>query len=434
MLLHDAKLPPSWSWEPISKHYRITKRPREVSFKNFDRIPFVSMDAVPANGRETTKFELRTPANIASGTYFERGDVLLSKITPSFENGKQGLVTNIPGKFGIASTEIIPLQAINGDADNRFLFFYLLHHEVRSALASRMEGSTGRQRVPEHAVRELVIPFPPKPEQRKIALVLCKIQNSIEIEERIVAATRELKSSLMRRLFAEGLCNEPQNITDIGLVPQTWKIVRLELCCDVVNSSLSYTDFAMMPEAVSNGSVAAMAIKVSDMNLLGNETKIVCANLQKHVDAAVAVRKLIPADTIVFPKRGAAIATNKKRMTTQWTALDPNLIGVRAGADMDSNFLFYWFQKFDLRSITEPGPTPQLNKKNLTPLLLPCPPSLKEQRDIASILQTIDCKISVHERKRATLQELFRTLLHQLMTGQTRVADLDINVSAFQTP
>ena len=61
-------------------------------------------------------------------------------------------------------------------------------------------------------------------------------------------------------------------------------------------------------------------------------------------------------------------------------------------------------------------------------------PKPEEQQQIAWILDTIDRKISVHERKRATLQDLFKTLLHQLMTGQIRVHTLDIDVSEIQMP
>ena len=54
-------------------------------------------------------------------------------------------------------------------------------------------------------------------------------------------------------------------------------------------------------------------------------------------------------------------------------------------------------------------------------------PDPDEQDEIVSILQTIDRKIAVHERKRAALSDLFQTLLHQLMTAQIRVDKLDID-------
>ena len=161
MKLLDSQLPAGWKWQRISDRYRITKKPRDITLASFDAIPFVPMDAVPTNGREDVRFEMRAPTQIASGTYFEKGDVLLSKITPSFENGKQGLANNVPANFGVASTEIIPLQTQDAESNGRFLFYYLLHPEVRATLAAKMEGSTGRQRVPEYAVREFSVPTPP---------------------------------------------------------------------------------------------------------------------------------------------------------------------------------------------------------------------------------------------------------------------------------
>jgi type I restriction enzyme S subunit len=54
---------------------------------------------------------------------------------------------------------------------------------------------------------------------------------------------------------------------------------------------------------------------------------------------------------------------------------------------------------------------------------------LDEQRDIALALDCLDQKVGIHERTRNVLSELFDTLLHQLMAGEIRVADLDIDTS-----
>ena len=83
---------------------------------------------------------------------------------------------------------------------------------------------------------------------------------------------------------------------------------------------------------------------------------------------------------------------------------------------------------FDLRTITEPGPTPQLNKKNLIPLGIPVPPTLCEQQEIVTILDDIDRKIGIHRQKRTVLEDLFRALLHKLMTGLIRVGELDLSI------
>ena len=54
-------------------------------------------------------------------------------------------------------------------------------------------------------------------------------------------------------------------------------------------------------------------------------------------------------------------------------------------------------------------------------------PNLEEQREIVTILDAIDRKIDLHRRKRAVLDDLFKALLHKLMTGEIRVSELDLS-------
>jgi type I restriction enzyme S subunit len=270
------------------------------------------------------------------------------------------------------------------------------------------------------------IALPPLSEQRQIARVLGLVQRASEQQLRLTELTLELKKSLLKKLFTEGLRKEPQIETEIGPMPESWTATPLGECCSVLSGSMSYSDFLKTPANNSSDSVECMGVKVSDMNLPGNENNLVRANAQKKLPFALAEKKLVPSNAVVFPKRGAAIATNKKRLTTTWTVLDPNLIAVHPKSNVDSNFLFYWTQTFDLRMITDPGPTPQLNKKDLTPLLMPVPPDIREQREIARALTTIDMKIELHRRSQASLNALFRTLLHQLMAAEIRVFDLEL--------
>jgi type I restriction enzyme S subunit len=202
-------------------------------------------------------------------------------------------------------------------------------------------------------------------------------------------------------------------------LPASWKTSSLRMSCDIVTSSMSYKDFLRAEESTDGDAVPCMAVKVSDMNLPGNQTMFVTANAVKRLPAALAARKLVPPNSVVFPKRGAAIATNKKRLTTKWTALDPNLIALLPKDSVDAKFLFFWSQTFDLRSITDPGPTPQLNKKDLLPVQMLLPTSLSEQRWIAALLSALQRAIERQERLIALTVELKKALMHKLFIEGT---------------
>lgn len=127
--------------------YLFTKKPRDLKFDEYESIPFVPMDLVPIGKLSFGDFILKKPSEFSSGTYFETGDLLLAKITPSFENGKQGIIPELPHGFGVATTEVIPIKEIPQVSNIHFLAYFLLRDDIRSSLAGKMEGSTGRQRL-----------------------------------------------------------------------------------------------------------------------------------------------------------------------------------------------------------------------------------------------------------------------------------------------
>jgi len=319
------------------------------------------------------------------------------------------------------------LRPRSDDVDPRFYVYFL---QVAFTQLGIFEGVGNKTTIPNLSSNRLAaldVPHPPASVQSGIVKALSAIREASDVHEKAAAIADELKRAAASQLFARGLNGEAQKETEIGPVPESWRVGRLDAFADVISTRMSYSELESKCPSDTGDLVPVMGIKVSDMNRLGNEVELVHAALMERIDRAVAENRCAPAGTIIFPKRGAAIATNKKRIATTWTAFDPNIIGVRAGAELDQDFLFQWFLTFDLRTITEPGPTPQLNKKNLEPVIIPVPPTIEEQHQVASILGALDRKVDVHRRTRALLDELFRCLLHQLMTGELSVDELDLN-------
>ena len=171
-----------------------------------------------------------------------------------------------------------------------FLYYALLH--LTKEIESHAYGLAALVHVRKGDLEATRVPVPTGPEQRKIAGVLGVVQRAMEQQERGIALTAELKKALLHQLFTAGLRGEPQKQTAIGDMPESWNPTPLGTCCDILSGSLSYTDFLKTTESVEHEAVECMAVKVSDMNLTGNEARFLTANAVRRLPIAFATRKL----------------------------------------------------------------------------------------------------------------------------------------------
>ena len=113
-------------------------------------------------------------------------------------------------------------------------------------------------------------------------------------------------------------------------------------------------------------------------------------NSRAYLSKSKALKKVIPPGAVIFPKRGGAIATNKKRMLGRPAMIDPNLMALVAKPErVRSEYLYYWTQTIDLADISNGGVIPQLNRKDLAPLEIPVP-SLNEQELVIGELEQVE--------------------------------------------
>ena len=377
-------------------------------------------------------YKLISPADLDNGKYIKTAHKLItekglsvSRILPK-DTVLVGCIGNI-GKIGMTIDEKSATnQQINAlicNESNNPEFIYYLFSYYRNLFQERASITT-LPILNKSSFENIELPVPDLHLQLKISTILSLIQQAIEQQDKIIETTTELIKSLMQKLFTEGMNGEPQKETEIGLIPESWDVGKIGDECSVLSSSMSYTQL----ESSKNDSdgITVIGIKVSDMNLDGNEIEIKEANLTKSIPEAIASKRCLRPNVLIFPKRGAAIATNKKRVVLKESVLDPNLIAIFPLEKVKLKYLFYWFETFDLKSITDPGPTPQLNKKDLTPLLFPLP-DVKEQIQISTILDNLVRKITIQTIKKNYLSDLFNSMLHQLMSGELRVDNINLN-------
>ncbi|MHB9859326.1 restriction endonuclease subunit S [Streptomyces sp. YIM S03343] len=135
---------------------------------NEEELTFLPMEAVwPGERLDISR--RRTKASVATGyTRFQDGDVLVPKITPTFEAGRAVLIDGLHRGVGTGSTELHVLRP-GPLIDPRFLLHVVNTHSFLKKGEAEMYGVAGQQRVPDAFLRDLPVDLPPLEEQRRIA-------------------------------------------------------------------------------------------------------------------------------------------------------------------------------------------------------------------------------------------------------------------------
>lgn len=159
------------------------------------QVSFLGMASVSMQG-EITSEETRVLAETKKGfTYFERGDVLLAKITPCFENGKAVYTNSLKNPIGYGSTEFHVLRSKSDVLDAKYMFYMVWSDQFRFLGGKAMKGAAGQKRISADFLKEFNIPLPPLTEQKRIAAILDKAdslrrknQQAIQLADKFLRA------------------------------------------------------------------------------------------------------------------------------------------------------------------------------------------------------------------------------------------------------
>ena len=274
-------------------------------------------------------------------------------------------------------------------------------------------------------LKEKFVPKPPLPEQHRIAAVLSLIQRAIEQQERLIALTTELKKALMHKLFTEGTCGEPQKQTEIGPVPESWDLIKLGDLAEKISkgSSPKWQGFNYVKDGilfVRSQNVGNGFMDFSDKAYLPEEF-----NEKER-------RSVLRENDILINLVGASIG-RAALATPEVEGANCNqaVCFVRmGGSSLLKNFIVYFLLsesgQGQMRRQKKDIARANLSLLDVKGFEIPIPKSEDEMKDIANVFITLDSIIARYEIERSSFQDLFHTLLHQLMTAEIRVNDLDL--------
>lgn len=142
--------------------------------------------------------------------------------------------------------------------------------------------------------------------------------------------------------------------------------------------------------------------------------------------------RLAPTDSVLLLVRGMGLAKDLPvAVINRPMAFNQDVKALVAKAGYSGSFLRSAIYAGKARLLsqlaTSAHGTKTLNLHDLENFLVPVPATTIEAGEIAVVLETLDRKIDLHRRKREVLDQLFKSLLHQLMTGEMSALDLDLS-------
>ncbi len=340
--------------------------------------------------------------------------------------GSAGRVHRSLGPFCPIDTTFYVTGNDAPDTDLEFLFYLLRHIDL-----TRITGDVGVPGLNREMAYMEPVHFPSAlAEQKKIAHILSTVQRAIEAQERIIQTTTELKKALMHKLFTEGLRNEPQKQTEIGPIPESWEVVELG---DIINLFAGYAFKSKEGIPESNTQLLRMG-NLYQNTLDLNRSPIFYPDsfaedhkrfVLKEGDMVMSLTGTSGKEdygfTVRLPKTERTLLLNQRV-----TRID--ITGDHLQKDFAHHFLLS--RKFlDYLYPTAKGMKQANLSTNAMKKLKVVLPDKEEQSEIATCLESLDRKVVLAGQKLDQLQDLFRTLLHELMTAKIRVHDFD-----FQTP
>jgi type I restriction enzyme, S subunit len=339
----------------------------------------------------------------SSKNSFLPNDVLFGKLRPYLRK------CVMAKEEGVCSTDILVFR-VNEAVLPQYLCF-MMHTDQFIGHAKATTSGVQHPRTSWNALREFRITLPSFDEQYSIVRVLNTVQVSFEQQLRYIAVLRELKSALMHKLFTEGLRGEKQKQTEIGLVPESWNVVELGEIAEII-----------MGQSPPGESYNTEGIGVP---LINGPVEFGSGSLALTLETKFTTNptKLCQKDDLILCVRGST--TGRTNIAKDKACIGRGVAAVRARGNQDFLNQFIVSIRERIYKMGTGTTFPNISGNQIKEILLPCPP-IPEQIEIAHILTTIDKRLELSQEKQVDLEELFRILLHKLMTSQIRVNDLEL--------
>jgi type I restriction enzyme S subunit len=292
------------------------------------------------------------------------------------------------------------LRRKTDDIDPGFYVYFLQSAFTQLGI---FEGAGNKTTIPNlsrNRLAALEVPKPDYPEQVAIRSVLKRVRAGIATTDDTIERLVELKRATMQELLTRGLRGEPQKETEVGLVPESWELFA------VADAVLPFR-FDRKKQLKTNRYLPTGQWPIIDQG----QKQI--AGYTNDEDAIITPS----APIIIFGDHTRTL----KFVETPFALGADGTKPLTAGEGWNPRYLFH-----ALCNVSVPSRGYNRHFKQFAESII-AKPGTDEQSELAQIFDAIDDKVDLHQRKLTLLGELFRALLHKLMTREIRLSDLDLS-------
>ncbi len=330
------------------------------------------------------------------------------------------------GKTGLLKIETTTNQACCVLAEpkeiiSEFVFYWF--NSAKKHIISMSYGG-GQPNINQEMIRFLKLQLPPKLEQNAIANYLdrktAEIDELISQKEKLLDFYEEEKKGIINQAVTKGI-NPDVKLKDsdidwLGEIPEHWEEKKLRYLITILSG---YSPEQCKPTRI--GEIEYIKVNEIDKN---------CLYIKPSSFYTKKEYKTIDENSLLFPKRGAAIALNKVGIVDRPVAFDTNLMGVKLNQErINVKYIAYLIKNFSLISIADTSTIPQINNKHINPFIIPLPP-LNEQSKIVSHIEKeislIDAKVAKTQRLIELQKEYKTALISEVVTGKIKIIEEDI--------
>lgn len=361
-----------------------------------DIVSFLAMADVSEDAKIVRQKQIRCSEANNGFSCFCRGDILIAKITPCFENGKGAYTATLETSVGFGSTEFHVLRC---RIDPEFIFFHTVSFEFRKRLEAEMTGTAGQKRVQAESIAKYRIAVPPIIEQQKIAAILTTQEKVIELKEKRLAEKQRQKKYLMQQLLT-GKKRLP------GFSGE-WKTE----CLGNLFSERTETNCEDLEMLAITGTQGIIPRKELDLKDNSSDDK------SKYLKVCVGD---IGYNTMRMWQGVSAYSNYEGIVSPAYTILKPN-------SSVDAKYFAYLFKKQEVISLFYRfsqglvDDTRNLKYENFKRIKVFYPPDIKEQAAIAEVLTAADREIDLLRQEIEQEKQKKKALMQLLLTGIVRV-------------